>query len=393
MDPYFTPEEERFRAELQAFLKEELPPEKQLGDPESATKDDEFERHFIKRCAARGWLVPHWPREYGGLGASYMQQLIFNEEMAYHRAPLGPSGNGTMLIGPILMLYGTDGQKREYLPGIAKGETFWAQGFSEPGSGSDLASLQTRAVIEGDDFVINGSKIWTSGAQHASMAFLLCRTDPDAPKHRGISFILCDMKQPGYEVRPLIDMADRHFFNQMFFDSVRAPRKNLVGELNRGWYVAMATFSFERSGIRWPTAGRRMLEDLIEYCREAGDGGRRIIDDAVVRQKLAALKIEHEVARRLAYRVTWKQASGELPDSEAAMVKVFSTELNQRLFRAGSEILGMYANFRWDNQKYRILEGRIQRGFLIQPSNTIDSGTSEIMRNVIAGRGLGLPRM
>jgi alkylation response protein AidB-like acyl-CoA dehydrogenase len=389
----FTPEEERFRAELRAFLREELPIEKQTGDPEAPSKDDEFAIHFVRQCAKRGWLVPHWPKEYGGLGATYMQQLIFNEEMAYHRAPLYPSVNGTNLIGPILALYGTDEQKREYLPGISGGETFWAQGFSEPGAGSDLASLQTRAVIEGDDFVINGSKIWTSFAQYASMAFLLCRTDPDAPKHRGISFILVEMKQPGYEVRPLIDMSGRHFFNQMFFDNVRAPRKNLVGELNRGWYVGMATFSFERSGIRWPTAGRRMLEDLVAYCREADFSGRRPIDNPLVRQKLGSLKLEHEVARLIAYRVTWMQAQGQLPDGEAAMCKVFSTELNQRLFRAAGEILGMYANFRWDNEKYRLLEGRVQRGLLVTPSNTIDSGTSEIMRNVIATRGLGLPRM
>ncbi len=392
MDLTFTPEEEAFRAELRQFLKEELPPEKQMGDLESPAKDGDFEEHFIKRCAARGWLVPAWPTEYGGLGASYMQQLIFNEEMAYHRAPIYRSGNGTGLIGPVLMIYGTDEQKAEYLPGIARGETFWAQGFSEPGSGSDLASLQTRAVIEGDDFVINGGKIWTSAAQYASMAFVLCRTDPDAPKHRGISFILVDMKQPGYEVRPLIDMADRHIFNQMFFDNVRAPRKNLVGEMNRGWYIAMATFSFERSGIEWPTAGRRMLEELVDYCKEKAPSGARPIDDPIVRQKLASLKIEHEVARRIAYRVTWKQAQGELPDSEASMTKVFVTELNQRLYRSASEILGMYANVRWDNEKYRLLAGRVARGFLVQPSNTIDAGTSEIMRNVIAQRGLGLPR-
>ncbi len=393
MDLQFTPAEEQFRTELRAFLKVELPPEQQVGDLEAATKDDEFALHFVRQCASRGWLVPHWPKEYGGLGATYMQQLIFNEEMAYHRAPLYGSGNGTMLIGPILQLYGTDEQKAEYLPGIAGGTTFWAQGFSEPGSGSDLASLQTRAVIEGDDFVINGSKIWTSSAQYASMAFLLCRTDPEAPKHRGISFILCDMKQPGYEVRPLIDMAGRHVFNQMFFDNVRAPRKNLVGELNRGWYVAMATFSFERSGIRWPTAGRRMLEDLVQYCKEADFSGRRPIDDPIIRQKLGALKIEHEVARLIAYRVTWMQSQGQLPDSEAAMCKVYATELNQRLFRTAGEILGMYTNVRWDNEKYRLLAGRAARGVLVTPSNTIDSGTSEIMRNVIATRGLGLPRM
>jgi alkylation response protein AidB-like acyl-CoA dehydrogenase len=389
----FAPEEEAFRTQLRSFLQEELPLEKQFGDLESPKRDDEFGFYFTKQCAKRGWLVPHWPREYGGLGATYMQQLIFNEEMAYHRAPLTGSGNGTSLIGPILMLYGTDEQKAEHLPGIARAEVCWAQGFSEPGSGSDLASLQTSGVIEGDEFIINGGKIWTSSAQYASMAFVLCRTDPEAPKHRGISFVLVDMKQPGYEVRPLIDMAGRHIFNQMFFDNVRAPRKNLVGELNRGWYVAMATFSFERSGIFWPAAGRRTLEDLVEYCKQADFSGRKPLDDALTRQKLAELKIENDIAHLLAYRVTWKQAKGELPDSEAAMTKVFATEHNQRLYRGGSEILGMYTNLRWDNEKYRLLHGRIQRGFLVQPSNTIDSGTSEIMRNVIATRGLGLPRI
>ncbi len=179
----------------------------------------------------------------------------------------------------------------------------------------------------------------------------------------------------------------------MFFDNVRAPRKNLVGEYNRGWYVAMATFSFERSGIRWPSAGRRMLEDLVDYCREKDFTGNRPIDDPIVRQKLASLTIEHDVARLIAYRVTWMQSQGQLPDGEAAMCKVFTTELNQRLYRTAGEILGMYTNIRWDNDKYRLLAGRAARGVLVTPSNTIDSGTSEIMRNVIAQRGLGLPRM
>src|SRR5205809_1608264 len=210
--------------------------------------EDERERDWLRTLAKRGWVAPAWPKQYGGAGLSVMQQFVFNEEMARAGAPR-PNFLAIGLAGPTIIVHGTEEQKREHLSGILSGEDFWCQGFSEPGSGSDLASLQTRAVADGDDFIVNGQKIWTSGAHYADWMFVLARTDPDAPKHRGISYFLLDMKTPGITVRPLINMANGEGFNEVFFENVRVPREGLLGELNRGWYIATTTLDFERSSI------------------------------------------------------------------------------------------------------------------------------------------------
>ncbi|GAG30361.1 unnamed protein product, partial [marine sediment metagenome] len=246
-----------------------------------------------KKLAERRWLTLGWPEEHGGLAASHMMQVIYKEEMSYFRAPT-QLGVGPDRLGPTIILYGTDEQKRRHLPGIAAGETVWCQGFSEPEAGSDLASLQTTAVADGDYFVVNGQKIWTSLAHRADWCILLARTDREAPKHKGISYLLLDMKTPGVEVRPLVDMLGRKTFNEIFFDSARIPRDCLVGELNRGWYVAAATLDFERSGIDRVMTGIRTYEALVEYAAQAGADGGRLLDDTRVRQKLAELAIEFQ---------------------------------------------------------------------------------------------------
>ena len=392
MEFRFTSEEERFRSEIREFLRRELPADwagvGALG--EAGGESWEFLRSFQKKLAERRWLTLGWPKEHGGLAASHMMQVIYNEETSYFRAPT-QLGVGPDRVGPTIILYGTDEQKRHHLPGIMAGETVWCQGFSEPGAGSDLASLQTTAVADGDYFVINGQKIWTSLANRADWCILLARTDPEAPKHKGISYLLLDMKTPGVEVRPLVDMLGRNTFNEVFFDNARIPRDCLVGELNRGWYVAAATLDFERSGINRVVMGIRMHEELIEYAAEAGADGGRLLDDIRVRQKLAELAIEFQAGRLLAYRIASMQEKGQIPNAEASMSKLYGTELQQRLAETGIEILGLGGQIE-PGSKGASLRGQAEHFYLLASALTVAAGTSEIMRNIIAMRGLGLPR-
>ncbi|MDO8613233.1 MAG: acyl-CoA dehydrogenase family protein [Dehalococcoidia bacterium] len=400
MEFRFTPEEEKFRGEIREFLRRELPADwggaGALG--EAGEERWEFLRSFQGKLAERRWLTLGWPEEHGGLAASHMMQVIYSEEMTYFRAPT-QIGVGPDRVGPTIILYGSDDQRRRHLPGIAAGETVWCQGFSEPSAGSDLASLQTSAVAEGDYFVVNGQKIWTSLAHRADWCILLARTDPEAPKHKGISYFLLDMRTPGVDVRPLVDMTGRHTFNELFFDNVRVPRDCLVGELNRGWYIAAATLDFERSGINRVVAGMRTFEDLVEYAAQkkvngpsaALGTGRRLIDEPGVRPKLGELAIEFSVGRLLAYRVASMQARGQIPNAEASMSKLYGSELQQRLASAGLAILGLAGQLEPESS-HAPLAGRLEQFYLLASALTVAAGTSEIQRGIIAGRGLGLPR-
>ena len=388
MDFRLGDEEEAFRQEVRGFLRQELP-EGWAGVSGFENEADwEVTLHLRRRLAQRGWLTMHWPREYGGQAASPLRQLVFNEEMAYHRAP-GIDTQGSRMLAPTLMLWGSEEQKRRFLPPIARGEVQWCQGYSEPGSGSDLASLQTRAVDEGDEFVVNGSKIWTSNAHHADWMFLLARTDPEAPKHRGISFLLVDMRTPGITVRPIVNMAGIHSFNQVFFDNVRVPKEHLVGEQNRGWYVAVTLLDFERSGVHYSAWARRAVEDLVRYAREA-DGGV-LARDPRVRAALADLAIQAEVSRLLAYEVAWMQSRGQVPNKEASISKVFGSELQQRVSSFGVQLLGLHAHL-MPGSRWARMDGWLQLYWLGSFGRTIGAGTSEVQRNIIAARGLGLPR-
>jgi alkylation response protein AidB-like acyl-CoA dehydrogenase len=332
----------------------------------------------------------HWPREYGGQVASPVRSAVFNEEMSYHRVP-GRDNFGVRMMGATLMLHGSEEQKRVHLPPVAKGEVQWCQGYSEPESGSDLASLSTKAVRDGDDFVVNGSKIWTSMGHCADWIMLLARTDVDAPKHRGISFFLVDMKTPGIQVTPIVNMAGRHEFNQIIFDNVRVPAQNIVGEENQGWYVAVTLLDFERSGIDYSANGKRLLDDTRAYAAETQRNGQKLTELPWVRHSLADRYIECEVARLIAYNVAYRQGQGLVPNKEASVSKVFGSETVQRVARTCMDILGMYGALS-GKEKWAPLQGHIQESWMLSLSGTIAAGTSEIQRNVIASRGLGLPR-
>ena len=390
MDFSFSTEDETFRRELLGFIQQELPPDWDTQGRRAEEVDWPFTLLMRKKLAQRGWLTMHWPEEYGGQAASPVRSAIFNEEMSYHRTP-GRDIFGVRMLAPILFIYGSDEQKRDHLLPVSRGEGQWCQGYSEPGSGSDLASLQTRAVSDGDDYVVNGSKIWTSMAHRAEWIMLLTRTDPEAPKHRGISFLLVDMKSRGVTVQPVHNMTGNHEFNQVFFDNVRVPKRNLLGEENRGWYVGVTLLDFERSGIDYSASARRLLSELVDYAKDTQSNGEAISKTPQVRNLLVERHIEAEAARLLAYEVAWMQGQGLVPTKEASMSKVFGSETVQRVASTGMEVLGLYGQLR-AGEKWAPLGGRVPEDWMASFSGTIAAGTSEIQRNIIASRGLGLPR-
>jgi alkylation response protein AidB-like acyl-CoA dehydrogenase len=388
MEFKFTEEHNALRAEVRSFLKANLP-----GDghgPARPTSQENWPEQmaFIKKLAGRKWVAPAWPVEYGGLAWSHIKQMIFSEELSYAGAPDGGRVFNVGMIGPTLIVHGTDAQKREHLPRITSADVVWCQGYSEPGAGSDLASLQTRAVRDGDDYVVNGQKIWTTGAHHADWCFLLVRTDPDAPKHKGISFLLVDMQTPGITVRPIVNMAGFHEFNEVFFEDVRVPVANRVGEENNGWYVAMTLLDFERSNVASIAANQRTLELLAERIRDARPGGPYA---SVLRHRLADLWIANETGRLLSYRTAWMQEAGRVANYEASVIKVFATELAARITNFGVNLIGPAGALEPDS-KHAVFSGVIEKGHLSNVSPMIYSGSSEIQRNIIATRGLGLPR-
>ncbi len=390
MEFKFTPEDDKFRHELRDFVLRELPADWEGGGRWPEEWNWDFTKEMRRKLAQKGWLTMHWPKAYGGQDASPVRSAIYNEELAYLRAP-GRDIFGVRMLAPTLMIHGSEEQKQTHLPPIARAEVQWCQGYSEPESGSDLASLSTRAVHDGDDLVINGSKIWTTLAHRSDWIMCLARTDPDAPKHRGISFILVDMKTPGIEVRPIINLAGGHEFNEVIFNDVRVPRQNIVGEENRGWYVAVTLLDFERSGIDYSAMARRLLDEIREYASETRNYDQPLIQTPWVRNLLAERYIECEVARLMAYNVAYMQGEGLVPNKEASMSKVFGSETLQRTTTSALEILGMYGTLGRDD-KWAPLKGRVQEHWMISFSHKIAAGTSEVQRNIIAGRGLGLPR-
>jgi alkylation response protein AidB-like acyl-CoA dehydrogenase len=386
-----SPAQEQWRQQIKAFLAAELPPERredyEAGDSEAAWQ---FARAFNRKLGERGWLTAAWPKEYGGLSLSSTDQTIYMEAMTYAGAPLGPSQMAVRMAGSTIMTHGTEAQKAAHLPRIAAGEEVFCQGFSEPNAGSDLASLQTRAVADGDDFVVNGTKIWTSGAHHADWMILLARTDPDAPKHRGITFFLLDMQTPGIQIQPLINLAGGHGFNQLYFNDVRVPRQNVIGEINRGWYVATTTLDFERSGIHRAADARRLLDDAVQAMQH----GSSPLTDGVrdtLRAELAERAIEVEVGTLLAYRVASMQDQAKIPNYEASISKLYGSELIQRTARTAARCLGLYGSVR-QGSRYAVQGGAAAEASLTRMSTTIAGGTSEVQRGIIATRGLGLPR-
>ncbi|MGE5596131.1 MAG: acyl-CoA dehydrogenase family protein, partial [Hyphomicrobiales bacterium] len=335
MDFTFTPEEEAFRARLRAFLAEHS---------SGVATEEEPDRDLERKLAEHGWLTMAWPKEYGGGGASHIEQLIFKEEM--YRAGASYDQLAINLAGPTIMVHGSGEQKREHLPYIARAERRWCQGFSEPGAGSDLASLQTRAVRDGDDYIINGQKIWTSNAHNADYCLLLARTDPEAPKHRGISMFLVDMKSPGIRVQPLIQMTGVHGFNQVFFDEVRVPVANRLGDENRGWYVATTTLDFERSGIERNLTAETDWNRIYSVLQDPTNRRALAASGGSWRHKLADLRIEIEVGRWMARRVAYMQNAGLVPNAESSMSKGYNSEVGQRVDDFGVNVFGLASQLR-----------------------------------------------
>jgi len=386
MDFSSTSEDEAFRRELRAFLEAEWAGG--TGDA-SVDSEEEFlrERAFEQQLGARGWLTLGWPVEHGGQGASHVRQAIMKEECSYFRAPAGggPGGQATGLVGPAIMAYGTPEQQRAFLPPIAAGNVTWCQGFSEPDAGSDLASVQTRAERSGDAYVLNGHKVWTSGAAYAGWIHVLARSDPDAPKHKGISYFLVDMRSPGISYRAIEEMTGRAGFYETFLENVVVPNDNLLGEEHRGWYVATTTLGLERSGMLRVGAVRRSFDDLVTLLRD-----RRQRDGAPA-HKLAEHRVEIEIGRWLAYRVASLQDRGAAVNYEASVSKTFNTEIAQRLANTAVNALGLPGTLVLDS--YRAPGGGLPAfTYLLTAHWTISAGTSEIQRNIIAQRGLGLPR-
>ncbi len=391
MDFRPTAEEESFRNEVRGFLTGELPQNWDGADPYGADAEGssvaDLGKRITKKLVEKKWIALAWPKQYGGMEATHMQQMIFNEEMAYNAVPSG-GGMGVAWVGPSIMLYGTDEQKQRFLPRITSGEDVWCTLYSEPSAGSDLAALQTRAVQDGDDFVINGQKIWTSLARSSNWGWMAARTDPDAPKHKGISTFVVPMDAPGITIRPLINMAGQAGFNEVFFDNVRIPKDCLVGELNRGWYQVAVALDFERSGIQSYAGSRRTLEQLVRFVGEQPETVKR---NPLLRMRLADRLIELAAGTYIAYRIPWMQSKGIIPNYEASISKLYGSELVQRVAATGLQLLGLFGGLA-SGSKWAPLKGRMERMYLTAVSSTIAAGTSEIQRSIVATRGLGLPR-
>jgi len=395
MDFNLAPQEEQFRADIRAWLAQNLP--EGWGTPAykpPATPADQvaFARKWQRQLHDGGWAGITWPKEYGGRGTSIVEQLIYNEEYARFHAPdIRALKIGLSLVGPTIIACGTPEQKRRYLAAILRGDEIWCQGFSEPNAGSDLASVKTRAELHGDEFVVSGQKIWTSVARHADWCMLVTRTSTEGPKHKGLTFLLVDMKTPGITIRPLREMTGEEWFNEVFLDEVRVPRANVVGEVNGGWNVVMTTLGFERAGstphVRLQ-AEARLLGDL---SRRTVRNGMPAANDPLVRQKVAQCAIEASIVRYTAYRNITQVLRTGVPGPEGSILKIFWSELEQRLKDTAIEILGPFGMLPKEDE--RTVDGGFWfHELLWSRSSTIYAGTSEVQRNIIAQRVLGLPR-
>ena len=399
MEFQFNEKEKAFRDEVEEFLIKELPSDwaqksthwpggygsmELRDDPELLAAAVNFKRKLVEK----GWLTIAWPKEYGGKQYSYMEQAIYDERISYYRAP--GSGISIGIAGPTILHFGTQENKAEWIPRIANGEIEMWLGYSEPDSGSDLASIQTTAVEEGDYFIVNGQKIWSTIAHLADYAWMVVRTDPDAKKHKGISFLIVDNKSPGVTIRPLINIVGVHSFNEVFFDNVKVPKKNLVGEKNMGFYYLMMALDFERLMVAIGSF-RRTLEELLEYVKQARRDGHPLGDNTAVRQKLALISTKLEIAYMFFWRTAEKLDKGESPSVEASALKLSCTEISRLFANVSMEILGPYSQLMMET-KGAPFRGMAPRGYLDCISATIGAGSSEIMRNIIATRGLGLPR-
>lgn len=395
MAGYETAEDRAFRESLRAWLRANLPAG-WLDGPVAPLPADQVERERLehwwqRRLCEGGWAGPHWPRSAGGLELSLVRQRIYQEEMARHQAPRPLGFLGLSLVAPTLVQHGRPDQKDRHLRAILSGDEIWCIGFSEPNAGSDLAALQTRAVEDGDDYVVTGQKIWTSNAHLSQWCFLLARTDPQAPKHRGISVLLVDMASPGITVRPLRQITGESHFNEVYFDSVRVPKSRLLGPPNRGWYITVDLLSYERQFVGDTTDLRQKLAGLVRIAKSTRRDGATAHADPRVRARLADLAIAIEQVAQLGEIAFGAQLNGRPPGQEASMVKIIKTEAAQQMAALATDLLGPYAPL-WRGSPRAVEGGRWSYEYLWSRAGSIYSGTNEILRTTIADRGLGLPR-
>jgi alkylation response protein AidB-like acyl-CoA dehydrogenase len=382
VDLTLSPQEEAFRDELRGWLAEHHPG----PEPEGDEAGFEFRRAWQKNLYEGGWAGVSWPREYGGRGASLIEQAIYNEEVVRAKAPAAANVLGLAMGGPTVIAHGTEEQKRRYLQPILSAEEIWCQGFSEPDSGSDLASLKTKAVRDGDEWVVTGQKVWTTLAHHAKWCMLVARTDPDAPKHQGLTYFLMDMEQDAVQVRPLVQITGEAEFNELFLEEARIPDANIVGGEGNGWGVAITTLMHERATLAFglQIQVKIALGELIEKARSTTVNGGPASEDELIRDRLAQLYIESEVLRLNAYRGLTHTMKHGVPGPEGSLGKWQWAEVNQALTELALDIAGPRALLRSDDWTYRFLRAR---------ANSIEGGTTEILKNIVAERVLGLPRL
>jgi alkylation response protein AidB-like acyl-CoA dehydrogenase len=399
MDFSLTAQEETFRKELcdwlDANMKELRERQRRQGppNPEGEPEAQEFTRWWHRKLYDAGYVGIAWPQEYGGRGATLMEQVIFNEEMAKRRAPGGVGGLGIGWAGPTIIVHGSEEQKKRFLPKILSGEEVWCQAFSEPEAGSDLANSQTRAVEDGDDYVVNGQKVWTTGGMRADWAILLAKTefDPEVPRHHTFSYFLMDMHAPGVTVRPLREITGAAAFGETFLDNVRIPRNLMVGKKNQGWYISMGTLEFERSNSASAIQSLTTITNLIELAQKVKRNGQALSKDPLARQKIAQFYIEANVGKYLGLRALTRQLRGMTPGPESSVGSLLAMELGQRIEDFAMYLEGPYSQL-VRGSKHAVDNGAWQRSFLASRGRTIMTGTSEIKRNIIAQRTLGLPR-
>ena len=395
MEFRLSPAEERFQREVHDWLVANLPAgwgTPGFKKPEAPADKVAFMRGWYRKLHDGGWAGLHWPREYGGRGATPIELFLFSEEYTRMGAPaMIDIGVGPGLVGPTLIHHGTEEQKTRFLPAILRGDEVWCQGFSEPNAGSDLANCRTRADRDGDVFRVNGQKIWTSYARHADWCILLVRTDPTAPKHKGLTFLLLDMRTPGITIRPLVEMTGVAWFNEVFFDDVRIPASCMVGGLNEGWNIAITTLAHERGGSAPHARLGAELRDLMAVARGLRRDGRPVMADPLVRQRFAQAYIETDIVRLVAYRQVSEVMRGGQPGPEGSYLKLLWSETDMRMKDLGIDLEGAYATV--DRGDARAVDGgRWQYEYLWSRAASIYAGTSEVQRNIIAQRVLGLPR-
>ncbi len=393
MDFNYSPEQEAYRQEVRTWLEANQPPPLTPEERERLDEDLLWERNkrWHKKLCEKGWVGLNWPKEYGGRGATFIEQVIFQQELGRLGLPMGINVLGIIMTGPALMQWGTDEQKQRYLKPILNADEIWCEGMSEPGAGSDLASIQTRAELHGDEFIVNGQKVWTTHAHRSDFCQLFVRTDPDVPKHKGMSALLVDMRSPGVVVKPLRQITGDSEFNEIFFEDVRVPKENLLGPLNAGWQVLVATLMHERFGISETIGGTEViLAQLVEMAQTVKLGGRSAAEDDEIRQQIAQFAIEVTAKKYNGLRGLSKRLKGQQPGAESSIGKLISTDLSQRMTKFATRLLGGYSMI--ERKSPFAPDGDWMRRILNVEMLTIAGGTSAVQKNMIGERILQLPK-